>query len=123
MSPAKPKDLYIDEDKLYALVVFEDEDINKAIGREGINIRLTSSITGFKIDAIKASDYDKSKSIEISTLEDLSDKFKKIFNDNNILTTTDYFNTESDVLLSIKGIGEKTLEKIDESIKKEVSRS
>ena len=30
------------------------DDINKAIGREGINIRLTNIVTGFNIEAIKA---------------------------------------------------------------------
>ncbi len=121
LSPAKPRDLYIDEDKLYALVVFEDEDINKAIGREGININLTSRITGFKIDAIKASEYDKSKSINIDSLETMTEKHKKIFIENNINTTSEYFDKEREEILSFKGIGEKTLEKIDASIKKEIS--
>ena len=121
LSPAKPRDLYIDEDKLYALVVFEDDDINKAIGREGININLTSRITGFKIDAIKASEYDKSKSINIDSLETMTEKHKKIFIENNINTTSEYFDKEREEILSFKGIGEKTLEKIDASIKKEIS--
>ena len=121
LSPAKPRDLYIDNDKLYALVVFEDEDIHKAIGRDGINIKLTSKITGFKIDAIKASDYDKSKSIDINVLKSISIKYKKLLSENNILTTSDYFNKEKDEILLLKGIGEKTFEKIDNSIKNEVS--
>jgi len=121
LSPAKPRDLYIDEENLYALVVFEDDDINKAIGREGINIRLTNIVTGFNIEAIKASKYDQDKDLNINDI-DISEKFKKILIDNNIKTTKDFYKTDKDVILSFKGVGEKTYEKLADEIKQEVSR-
>tara|TARA_Y100000590_G_C15722463_1_gene1013966 strand:- start:400 stop:1635 length:1236 start_codon:yes stop_codon:yes gene_type:complete len=121
LSPAKPIDLYIDESKLYALAVFDDEDINKAIGREGVNIRLTNDVTGYKIDAIKESDYIKSKSVDINDLETISKKHKDILIDNGITTTKELYEVEKDTLMSYKGFGEKTIDKIYDSVKGELS--
>ena len=47
----------IDEENLYALIVFDDEEISIAIGRNGQNIQLASDITGYTIDSIKLSEY------------------------------------------------------------------
>ena len=121
LSPAKPIDLYIDESKSYALAVFDDEDINKAIGREGVNIRLTNDVTGYKIDAIKETDYIKSKSVKINKLTSITTKHKKLLLDNNIDSTKILFDTSREELLSFKGLGDKTVDKILESIKNELS--
>ena len=121
LSPAKPRDLYIDEDNLYALVVFEDDEINQAIGREGINIKLSNAVTGFRIEAIKASEYDRSKSINIDDIN-MSEKYKKLLLSNDITTTKEFFEAEKDHILSFKGLGEKTYMNIEEHIKEEISK-
>ena len=121
LSPAKPRDLYIDKENLYALVVFEDEDINKAIGREGINIRLSNRVTGFRIEAIKASKYDQGKTLDINEI-DIANKYKKLLTDNNINTTKEFYEAGKEHILTFKGLGEKTFEKMEEEIKEEVSR-
>ena len=121
LSPAKPIDLYIDTNKLYALAVFDDEDINKAIGREGVNIRLTNEVTGYKIDAIKATDYIKSKSIDINLIKSITKKHKELLLDNGIKTTKELYQLGKEKLLSFKGLGEITVDKILESVRIELS--
>ena len=122
LSPAKPRDLYIDHENLYALVVFEDDEINKAIGRDGVNIKLTNSVTGYNIEAIKASDYDKSKSVNIDDLDELKASHKKALKENNVNTTKDFFELEKDDILKFKGIGDKTYDTILETIKEGISK-
>ena len=53
LAPAKPINLYIDEDRPYVVAVFEDEELPIAIGRNGQNIKLASSLTYYTIDAVK----------------------------------------------------------------------
>ena len=58
LSPAKPINLYIDEERPYVVAVFEDEELPIAIGRNGQNIKLASGVTNYKIDAVKKTDYE-----------------------------------------------------------------
>ncbi len=114
LSPAKPLILEIDEEKKTALAIFEDEDISVAIGKNGQNIRLASEVTNYTIDAIKKSDYDLSES-EILYLEDikgLSERNWKILYSVGIDTADELLSTPVEQLLSIKGLGEKTINKI-----------
>jgi N utilization substance protein A len=55
LSPAKPVNLYLDEERPYAVAVFEDEDLAQAIGINGSNIKLSTNVTGYKIDAVSLS--------------------------------------------------------------------
>ena len=45
LSPAKPLDLYIDDDRKYCIAIFDDDDLELAIGRGGVNVNLASSVT------------------------------------------------------------------------------
>ena len=38
LSPAKPLRLFIDDEKNYCVALFEDEGLDAAIGRNGMNI-------------------------------------------------------------------------------------
>ena len=51
LSPAKPLDLYIDDDRKYCIAIFDDDDLELAIGRGGVNVNLASTVTEFRIDA------------------------------------------------------------------------
>ena len=123
LSPAKPIDLYIDENKKIAVAIFNDDELAMAIGRNGSNLKLTESVTGYTIEAKSESQHSLSKSLNISDLSNLTDKFKKLLIENNINDTSTFLKTEKDVLLSLKGLGEKTLEKITLSIKDELKKN
>ena len=57
LSPAKPVNLYIDEEKEFCIAIFEDENLDSAIGRNGMNINLASKVTGYRIDAYGVNQY------------------------------------------------------------------
>ena len=120
LSPAKPKDLYIDNDKQYALAIFEEDEINKAIGKDGVNIKLSNDVSGYKIDVMKSSDYVKSKDIKIDDLKSINNKQKKLLIENSIKNTKTFFNYGKDDLLKLKGMGPITLDTIHENITNEI---
>ena len=114
LSPAKPLNMFIDEDKKYAMAVFDDEELPLAIGRNGQNIKLASDITGYKIDAVKESEYKNAESEKknISEVSGISDKHIKALTDFGIVTCNDFLDSDRKTLLGVSGIGEKTLEKL-----------
>ncbi|XOD68915.1 MAG: transcription termination factor NusA [Flavobacteriales bacterium AspAUS03] len=58
LSPAKVSMMEIDEENKSAAVYVKPEEISKAIGRSGQNIRLASQLTGYKINIFRDSPYD-----------------------------------------------------------------
>jgi len=53
LSPAKIVSITIDEEKKRAEVRLNPEEVSKAIGRRGHNIRLAGKLTGYEIDVIR----------------------------------------------------------------------
>ena len=112
LSPAKPINLYIDEDRPYAVAVFEDEELALAIGKGGQNISLASAVSGYSIDAVKKSDYEGKDSIYLDEVKGISKKQLEVLSSNEIKTADDFLKADNDLLLSLKGFGVKTIEKI-----------
>src|ERR1041385_7313712 len=50
LSPARVREVYIDDDTRDATVVVPDDQLALAIGKEGLNARLAARLTGWKID-------------------------------------------------------------------------
>ena len=116
LSPAKPVNLYLDEERPYAVAVFSDDELAQAIGTNGSNIKLSSNVTDYKIDAVSLSEYNKNQIVDINLITDIASKYRKILIENNILTTSDFLNTEADNLIGLKGLGEKSVDTIKLSI-------
>jgi len=118
LSPAKPQELEIDEEKKTALAIFADDEISVAIGKMGQNIRLASEVTGYSIDAIKKSDYEltESETIYLEDIEGITEHNWKLLYSYGIETTEEFLSTPREELLSIKGLGAKTLDKIEPMI-------
>ena len=53
MSPAKINSLKIDEENRRVQVFLNPEEVSKAIGRGGHNIRLAGKLTGYEIDVYR----------------------------------------------------------------------
>jgi len=63
LNPAVIEKVGVDEEKKSALVVVADNQLSLAIGRNGQNVRLAAKLTGWKIDIISASEYEKEKAV------------------------------------------------------------
>ncbi len=61
LNPATIEKVGIDEEKKSAMVVVTDSQLSLAIGKNGQNVRLAARLTGWKIDIISATEYEKEK--------------------------------------------------------------
>jgi N utilization substance protein A len=50
LSPARVREVYIDDETKEATVVVPDDQLALAIGKEGLNARLAARLTGWKVD-------------------------------------------------------------------------
>ena len=81
LSPAKPVNLYIDEEKEYCIAIFDDENLDSAIGRNGMNINLASRVVGYRIDAYGVNQYKRLQEDQNTFLTDIkgiTDKISKL---------------------------------------------
>ncbi len=113
LAPAKPIQLYIDEEKPYVVAIFEDEELPIAIGRNGQNIKLASDVTGYSIDAVKKSEYEggQKKSVYLDEVDGISPSHLETLANMNIHTADEFLDLDRNELLSIKGFGDKTIDR------------
>jgi N utilization substance protein A len=64
LSPAVIDKVGINETEKSALVVVADQQLSLAIGKKGQNVRLAAKLTGWKIDIMSESEYDKARAQE-----------------------------------------------------------
>jgi N utilization substance protein A len=50
LSPARVREVYIDDDTKEATVIVPDDQLALAIGKEGLNARLAARLSGWKVD-------------------------------------------------------------------------
>ena len=53
LSPARVSSVKLDDEKMTAQVYLKPEEVSKAIGRGGHNIRLAGQLTGYEIDVFR----------------------------------------------------------------------
>ena len=61
LSPARVREVLVDDDANDATVVVPDDQLSLAIGKEGLNARLAARLTGWKIDITSETDFAKSE--------------------------------------------------------------
>ena len=57
LSPARVREVYLDDEGKEATVVVPDDQLALAIGKEGMNARLAHRLTGWKIDIVSDSEF------------------------------------------------------------------
>ncbi|MBT3589597.1 MAG: transcription termination factor NusA [Candidatus Marinimicrobia bacterium] len=125
LSPAKPVNLYIDDDKKYCIAIFEDDDLNFAIGRNGMNINLASRITDYRIDAFGENEYERIQSDQktvLSEIDGITETTAKNLADVGVKIVSELLGADEDILLSAKGIGESSLDDIYTAVQEFIER-
>ena len=115
LSPAKPVNLYIDEEKEYCIAIFEDENLDSAIGRNGMNINLASKVVGYRIDAYGVKQYNRLQNDQNTALADIDgieDKLSKSLANSGIKTVSDLMDADEESLVDLKGITSEKLDKV-----------
>ena len=115
LSPAKPVNLYIDEEKEYCIAIFEDENLDSAIGRNGMNINLASKVVGYRIDAYGIKQYNRLQNDQNTSLGDIDgieDKLSKSLANSGIKTVSDLMDADEESLVDLKGISSEKLDKV-----------
>ena len=122
IAPAKPINLYIDEERPYVVAVFEDEELPLAIGKNGQNIKLASGVTQYTIDAVKKSDYEgtEDETIYLDEIVGISGKQIEILSKAEIHTASEFIDYNYDDLVKLKGLGQKTIEKMTNLINSKI---
>ena len=125
LSPAKPVNLYIDEEKEYCIAIFEDENIDSAIGRNGMNINLASKVTDYRIDAYGVNQYKRLQDDQNTLLADIdgiSDKLSKTLADSNIKTVNDLTDAEEESLVELKGVTSSDVDTVYSAVQAFIER-
>ena len=126
LSPAKPLDLYIDDDRKYCIAIFDDDELELAIGRGGVNVNLAANVTDYKIDAFGKKEYER-KQVEqetlLSEIENVKKSVAKVLNDHDITTVSDLLNSSEENLLDIDKIDEDILEDIYDNVQKFIEKN
>ena len=125
LSPAKPVQLFIDDEKNYCVALFEDENLDAAIGRNGMNINLASKITEYRIDAYGVKQYERIQEdhkTALSEIEGVSSKVSAGLATIGINVVSELLDADMEVLLSAKGVDENSLDTIYEAVQTFVER-
>ena len=75
LSPARVREVYIDDDTREATVVVPDDQLALAIGKEGLNARLAARLTGWKVDIQSYTEFAKAEAEAAFAGEDDTQEF------------------------------------------------
>ena len=70
LSPAKVSSIKINEETKHAEVFLKLEEVSKAIGRGGHNIKLAGLLTGYELDVIREGNVVEDEDVELSEFSD-----------------------------------------------------
>jgi len=117
LSPAKVNSLKIDEDTKRVEVFLNPEEVSKAIGKGGSNIRLAGKLTGYEIDVFREG---VEEDIELKEFSDeiegwVIDEFKKVGLD----TAKSILELEKTDLMNRTDLEEETIDDVLRILKEE----
>ena len=102
LSPAKPIDLYMDDDRKYCVAIFNEGELESAVGRSGVNINLASQLTGYTIDAYTEKEYEEvllHQKTNLDTLKGIKKAIIKKLEGVDIVSITDYLSARRRILV------------------------
>ncbi|MEL6811673.1 MAG: transcription termination factor NusA [Bacteroidota bacterium] len=117
LSPARVTSIKIDEETKRAEVILKPEEVSKAIGRGGHNIRLAGQLTGYEIDVLREG---AEEDVELTEFKDeieewIIEEFKKIGLD----TAKSVLEQDMKFLVKSTDLEEETIQEVVNILKEE----
>lgn len=109
LSPAQVSLVVVDEDRKTLLVVVPDDQLSLSIGRQGQNVRLASTLLGWRIDVKSESKYAKFMEHGFQSLlevEGMNEKLAEKIYDNGINSAQDLARAEAASIAELAAIDE-----------------
>lgn len=117
LSPAKVLNVTINEETKHAEVLLKPEEVSKAIGRGGHNIRLAGQLTGYEIDVMREG---AEEDVELSEFSDeIEDWIIQEFVNVGLDTAKSILEKEVEVLVSLTDLEEETIKEVISILKQE----
>ncbi|ADV49351.1 transcription termination/antitermination protein NusA [Cellulophaga sp. E16_2] len=119
LSPARVSSVKLDDEKMTAQVYLRPEEVSKAIGRGGHNIRLAGQLTGYEIDVFREG---VEEDVELTEFSDeiegwIIEEFKKIGMD----TARSVLEQDVDDLVKRTDLEEETIVEVVRILKEELA--
>ena len=122
LSPAKVLGMEIDKEHGKALVIVEDDQLSLSIGKRGQNVRLAAKLTGWDIDIKSKSELAREKDVGVEELSGVGPKMKAALIEAGFATVSSVASATPLALMEVKGVGEKTAQKLLKHAKEMVEK-
>jgi N utilization substance protein A len=118
LSPAKPIRIILNNEQKSAMAVISDDQISLAIGKGGQNRQLACMLTGYAVETVKQSDWEKSQPKEekllLSDIPELTKTIVEKLAAAGFESAEEVLDAGRETILELKGFGEKTADRIFE---------
>ena len=122
LSPAKVTEIKLSPDKRRVEVLVDDDQLSLAIGKKGQNVRLASRLTGVEIDVRTRAQAAELAKLSIADLPGVGPKMKEVLEEKGYRSVDVVSRLSVEDLTQIKGIGEKTAQKLIEAAREIVAK-
>ncbi len=110
LSPAVVNSITLDRDRKEAVVVVNEDQLSKAIGKEGKNVRLAAKLTEWKIDLVSTREYNirqrmnEEMSMKLGEMEGVTDQLLVLLEAVGIRTIEDLAKASPERFAAIEGL-------------------
>ena len=119
LSPARITDIQLNDETKHAEVTLKPEEVSKAIGRGGHNIRLAGQLTGYEIDVIREG-VEEEEDVELSEFSDeIEDWIIEEFSRIGLDTAKSILEQDIDDLVKRTDLEEETIREVINILKQE----
>ncbi len=122
LSPAKTAEIHVSPDKRRVEVLVDDDQLSLAIGKKGQNVRLASRLTGVEIDVRTRGLAAELAKLSIADLPGVGPKLKDLLEEKGYKSVDVLARLTVEDLTALKGVGEKTAQKLIESAQELVAK-
>ncbi len=118
LAPAKVSEIHVSADKGRVKVIVEDDQLSLAIGKRGQNVRLASKLTGVEIDVRTQAQAVQLAKLSVTKLPGVGPKLLEVLRAKGYDSVEILARLSIEELTKLKGVGEKTSQKLIEGAKK-----